>query len=118
MAQWNNTEIVESGPIRRDLLNGLITLVFLTPNGYDYGKTSVVLPPPAPPVQSAPLLPPQVEFQPHAPQQPIFSTPPAPPHAGPPPFQYPLPPAPSGIPSFPPYQRQFVPEPTPGPQSA
>ena len=118
MAQWNNAEIVESGPIRRDLLNGPITSVFLTTNGYDHGKTNVVPPPPAPPVQPAPLLPPQVEFQPHAPQQPIFPTPPAPPHAGPPPFQYPPPPAPSGIPSFPPYQRQFVPEPTPGPQSA
>jgi hypothetical protein len=115
MAQWNNAEIVESGPIRHDLLNGPITSIFLTLDGYNQGKTNIVPPPPAPPIQPAPPLPPQVEFQPRAPQQPIFPTPLAPPHARPPPFQYPLPPAPPRMPSFPLYERQFVPGLTPGP---
>jgi hypothetical protein len=30
IAQWNNAEIVKSGPIRRNLLNGPITSVFFS----------------------------------------------------------------------------------------
>jgi hypothetical protein len=63
MEPWNDTEITESGAIRSDLLKAPITSVFLTLNGYDHGRTSVVLSPPAPPAQIAPPLP-QVEFQP------------------------------------------------------
>ena len=108
MAQWNNDEILESGQLRRDLLNGPITSVFLTLNRYNQGKANIIPLSLVSPVQPAPLLPPQVGFQPHAPQQPIFPTPLAPPHARLPPFQYPLPLAPPGIPSFPLYKRQFV----------
>jgi hypothetical protein len=88
--------------------------MFLTLDSYNYNKTNVIPPPLTQPVlvQLTPLLPLQVEFQPNATQQPIFLTLPALLHARLPPFQYPLPLALSRIPSFPPYERQFVPEPT------
>jgi hypothetical protein len=93
---------------RRDFVARPITSVFLTLNGYEYGKTNIVPPPAAPPAGTAPPPPRKVEFQAQAPQQPSFATPPAPPHAGVPPFQYPPPLAPPKIPSFPPDQRQFA----------
>jgi len=108
MEQWNDPEIVELSTIGRDFLAGPITSVFLTLNGYEYGKTNIVPPPPAPPAGTAPPPPRKVEVQAQAPQPPSFATPPAPPHAGVPPFQYPPPLAPPEIPSFPPDQRQFA----------
>ena len=63
MEEWNNTEIIRSGTIYTNLTKGSITLVFLTLNGYDHGKTNITPLPPLLPVQvTSPLLP-QVEFQ-------------------------------------------------------
>jgi hypothetical protein len=95
MEPWNDDEILENGTVRSDLLKGPITSVFLTLDGYSHGRTNVIPPPPALPVQAAPP-PPAVEIQAQAPQRPIFETPPAPPHPGTPPV--------------PPQQQQFVPQ--------
>jgi len=129
MGKWNDVKIVKSRTISINIKKGPITSMFLTLNGYNHGRTNVVppslvpltqiapSPPPAPPTQIAPSPPPQVEFQPQPPQQPFLPTLPALPHARPLPFQYPLPLAPSRIPSFPPNPRSFALLPIPAAQS-
>jgi hypothetical protein len=55
MESWNNTEITESGIIQSNLLKAPITLVFLTLNDYDHGRTNVI---PSSLVPPAKIIPP------------------------------------------------------------